>query len=249
MENSSINEIDYIDILGVNIAVTNMEKTVSSIRDNLDKWRGKYICVANVHTTVMAHENEDYRKIQNESVIALPDGGPLSSYSRRKGRKEAKRVTGPDLMKELLLRSNEYGWRHFFYGSTQQTLDMLKEKIEKDYPGATVAGMISPPYRELSYEEDLKYIDEINGSKPDFIWIGLGAPKQEIWMASHADRINGLMIGVGAAFDYESGNLKRAPKWMQKCNLEWFYRFIQEPRRLFKRYFVTNMKFLWLTRR
>lgn len=245
----NISAFNHSNILGVNIAVTDMDRTINEIKKNLVQWRGKYICVSNVHTTVMAHENEEYRKVQNEAVMALPDGGPLSSYSRAEGKTEARRVTGPDLMKEMLIQSRENGWRHFFYGSTPKTLDMLKEKIEKDYDGAIIAGMISPPYRELTIEEDLQYIEEINKSKPDFIWVGLGAPKQEIWMAAHQDKVNGLMIGVGAAFDYESGNLKRAPKWMQKCNLEWLYRFMQEPRRLFKRYFVTNMKFMWLTRR
>lgn len=245
----NVNAFNHSNILGVNIAVTDMNKAINDIKDNLEKWRGKYICVSNVHTTVMAHEDEAYRKVQNDAVMALPDGGPLSSYSRAEGKSDARRVTGPDLMKEILVRSGEYGWRHFFYGSTQKTLDMLKDKIERDYPGAVIAGMISPPYRELSSEEDLYYVEEINKAKPDFVWVGLGAPKQEIWMAAHQDLINGLMVGVGAAFDYESGNLKRAPLWMQKCNLEWLYRFMQEPRRLFKRYFVTNIKFLWLTRR
>lgn len=237
------------DILGVNISVTDMDKTLSEIEDNLDEWRGKYICVSNVHTTVMAYDNPEYKAVQNGAIRALPDGGPLSSYSRSEGKVEARRVTGPDLMRECLKRSKETGWRHFFYGSTEKTLDMLRKKIEKDYPGAVVAGMISPPYREITPQENDEYVRQVNEVKPDFVWVGLGAPKQEIWMAAHQDKINALMIGVGAAFDYESGNLKRAPKWMQKCNLEWFYRFVQEPRRLFKRYFVTNIKFLWLTRR
>lgn len=244
-----INAMSTSNILGVNVSVTDMDKTIDDITDNLENWRGKYICVSNVHTTIMAHDDPKYLKVQNDAVMALPDGGPLSSYSRSVGQKTAKRVTGPDLMKETLRISGEHNWRHFFYGSTEKTLQMLQDKIEKDYPGATIAGMISPPYRELTPEEDAQYIDIINESRPDFIWVGLGAPKQEIWMAAHKNKVNGLMIGVGAAFDYESGNLKRAPKWMQKCNLEWLYRFMQEPRRLFKRYFVTNIKFLWLTRR
>lgn len=237
------------DILGVNISVTDMDKTLSEIEDNLDKWRGKYICVSNVHTTVMAYDNPEYKAVQNGAIRALPDGGPLSSYSRSEGKMEARRVTGPDLMRECLKKSREKEWHHFFYGSTEKTLDMLKEKIEKDYPGAVVAGMISPPYREITPQENEEYVRKINEAKPDFLWVGLGAPKQEIWMAAHKDKINALMIGVGAAFDYESGNLKRAPEWMQRCNLEWMYRFMQEPKRLFKRYFITNIKFLWLTRR
>ncbi|MCQ2548463.1 MAG: WecB/TagA/CpsF family glycosyltransferase [Lachnospiraceae bacterium] len=237
------------NILGVKIAVTDMDKTMQDISSYLEQWRGKYICVSNVHTTIMAHDNEKYRNIQNDSVMSLPDGGPLSAHSRSHGNAEAKRVTGPDLMRECLKKSQETGWRHFFYGSSQKTLDMLKEKIEERYPGVVIAGMISPPFRDLTHEEEIRYTNEINAAKPDFVWVGLGAPKQEIWMAAHKDRINALMIGVGAAFDYESGNLKRAPKWMQKCSLEWLYRLIQEPKRLFKRYFVTNLKFIWLTRR
>lgn len=245
----NVNAFNTSNILGVNVSVTDMDKTINDIVDNLDKWKGQYVCVSNVHTTVMAYDNPEYLDVQNGAIMALPDGGPLSSYSRSEGKKDAKRVTGPDLMREILAKSGEYGWSHFFYGSTQKTLDMLKDKIEKTYPDAKIAGMISPPFRELSPEEDSGFVDIINESGADFVWVGLGAPKQEIWMSAHKGRINALMIGVGAAFDYESGNLKRAPKWMQKCNLEWFYRFMQEPKRLFKRYFVTNIKFLWLTRR
>lgn len=236
------------NILGVNIAVTSMTKTMHTIIENLENWRGKYICVSNVHTTIMAHDDEDYRKVQNEAVMSLPDGGPLSAYSRSVGSNEAKRVTGPDLMQEVLKQSGEYGWRHFFYGSTEETIARLKEVVHEKYPGAVVAGMISPPFREISPEEDAHYVEVINQAKPDFVWVGLGAPKQEIWMAAHKGRINALMIGVGAAFDYECGNIDRAPKWMQKLSLEWLYRLLQDPKRLFKRYFVTNLKYLWLTR-
>lgn len=245
----SVNVSNTSNILGVNIAVTNMQKTIQDITDNLEEWRGKYICVSNVHTTIMAHENKSYREVQNEAVMALPDGGPLSSYSRSVGRSEARRVTGPDLMREILKISGEHGWKHFFYGSSEKTLAMLSEKLKENYPDAEIVGMISPPYRELTPEEESAYVTQINEAKPDFVWVGLGAPKQEIWMAAHKDRIHALMIGVGAAFDYESGNLKRAPKWMQECNLEWLYRFLQEPKRLFKRYLITNLKFIWLTRK
>lgn len=244
-----VSAMNKSDILGVNVAVTNMEKTVQDISDHLESWRGNYICVSNVHTTVMAHDSEAYRKVQNGAVMALPDGGPLSSYSRSNGSKDAKRVTGPDLMKEILVRSGEHGWKHYFYGSTQETLDKLKAVLERSYPGAEVVGMISPPFRELTPDEDNAFIDQINEAAPDFIWVGLGAPKQEVWMAAHKGRVKGLMIGVGAAFDYEAGNIKRAPKWMQKLSLEWLYRLMQDPKRLFKRYIVTNAKYLWLTRR
>lgn len=235
------------EVMGVNIVVTNMTKTLQLIQDQMEAWRGKYICVANVHTTVTAHEDASYQEIQNNAVMALPDGGPLSEYSRKQGFTEARRVTGPDLMKEILAISAEKGWRHYFYGSTQETLDLLRKKIEQRYPGAIIAGMYSPPFRELTPQEDVEIVEQINAAKPDFVWVGLGAPKQERWMAAHEDRVKALMIGVGAAFNYEAGNIKRAPQWMQKHNLEWLYRLLQDPKRLFKRYFDTNLRYLWWT--
>lgn len=232
-------------IMGVNIAVTNMDKTVRRIGENLDNWRGEYICVSNVHTTVTAWEDPDYRAVQNGAVMALPDGGPLSQYSRRKGFAEAARVTGPDLMKQLLQESRDKHYRHYFYGSTPETLEALRRRIETAYPGAVIAGMESPPFRPLTDAEDAEAVARINEARPDFVWVGLGAPKQERWMAAHKGRVHALMLGVGAAFDYEAGNIRRAPAWMQRCNLEWLYRLLQDPGRLFRRYLVTNTKFLW----
>lgn len=237
--------IPVCDIMGVQIAVTDMDKTVRRIEKNLDLWRGEYICVANVHTTVTAHEDPAYRAIQNGAVLALPDGGPLSQYSRRKGYADAARVTGPDLLQQLLRESVQKRYRHYFYGSTPETLALLREKITQTYPGAVIAGMESPPFRPLTPEEDAQAVARINEAHPDFVWVGLGAPKQERWMAQHRGAVHALMLGVGAAFDYEAGNIRRAPQWMQCCNLEWLYRLQQDPKRLFKRYFVTNTKFLW----
>lgn len=237
------------EIMGVQIAVTDMEKTVRCLEEHLDAWRGEYICVANVHTTVTAYEDPAYRAVQNGAVLALPDGGPLSQYSRRKGFAEAARVTGPDLMKRLLRESAEKHYRHYFYGSTPETLALLRQKLEESYPGAVIAGMESPPFRALTPEEDAEAVARINAARPDFVWVGLGAPKQERWMAAHQGRVQALMLGVGAAFDYEAGNIRRAPQWMQRCSLEWLYRLLQDPKRLFMRYFVTNTKFLWWTLR
>lgn len=237
------------EIMGVHIAVTDMPGTLALIEQHLADWSGHYICVSNVHTTVTAYEDEAYRKVQNGAVMALPDGGPLSKYCRKRGYPDARRVTGPDLMKNILSLSAEKGWRHYFYGSTQETLDLLRKKVEERYPGAVIAGMMSPPFRQLTPEEDADIVAQINAAKPDFVWVGLGAPKQERWMAAHEGRVQGLMVGVGAAFDYEAGNIKRAPQWMQKHNLEWLYRLMQDPKRLFKRYFETNTKFLLWTKK
>lgn len=231
-------------ILGVNIAVTNMAQTVQYIENNLEELRGKYICVSNVHTTVMAHDNPAYRNVQNSAAIALPDGKPLSVVSRKRGYTEAERVTGPDLMGELFAREN--GLKHFFYGDKEETLQILQQKLKEKYPDIQIAGMISPPFRSLSQEEEKAYIQQINDSGADIIWIGLGAPKQENWMYEHQGMLHGVMIGVGAGFSYHAGLIKRAPEWMQKMSLEWLYRLMQDPVRLFKRYFTTNLKFLLL---
>lgn len=232
------------NILGVNINITNMNETVSYIYNNLDTLKGNYICVSNVHTTVMAYEDEAYMKIQNSGAMALPDGGPLSLVSRKRGHKEAERVTGPDLMGEIFKISEERGYKHYFYGSTQETLDELKVKLNEKYPKLNIVGVYSPPFRKLTEEEDIQIIDKINRRKADFIWVGLGAPKQEVWMYEHKNKVNGVMIGVGAGFDYHANKLKRAPSWMQRSNLEWCYRLMQEPKRLLKRYLITNTKFI-----
>lgn len=241
-------ELQHCEILKTNINITNMSDTIKYIGGHLDDLRGKYICVSNVHTTVMSYENEEYRKIQNGAAMALPDGAPLSSYSRRKGYKQAQRVTGPDLMLELFAISKEKGYRHYFYGATEETLQSMKEVLERDYPGIQIAGMYAPPFRALTPQEDAQIVAKINESRPDFIWIGLGAPKQEEWMYQHMGQLQGVLIGVGAGFDYLAGYIKRAPRWMQRMSLEWLYRLLQDPKRLWRRYFTSNVKFICLTR-
>ena len=237
--------IPTCNIMGVSIAAINMEWLVDYINKNIGVLSGDYICVSNVHTTVTAYEDEEYRKIQNGGIMAIPDGGPLSSVGQRRGFKNMKRTTGPSLMGKIFEISAEKGYRHYFYGSTAETLDKLYTALTEDYPGIQIAGMYSPPFRPMNDDEDKEITERINETNPDFVWVGLGAPKQEIWMAQHQGQVNGLMIGVGAGFDYYAGNIERAPEWMQNSNLEWFYRLIQDPKRLFHRYWHTNIKFIW----
>lgn len=237
--------METCNILGVNIAVTNMKDTVKYIEHNLEELKGNYICVSNVHTTVMAYEDKEYKKIQNGGALALPDGGPLSYLSRKRGFNYAERVTGPDLMRELFEISEQNGYTHYFYGSTDDTLKMLMENLNKIYPNLKIVGTYSPPFKSDVSLESSDKLKEINILKPDFIWVGLGAPKQEKWMSYHKDKVDSIMIGVGAGFDYFSGKIQRAPMWMQKLNLEWLYRLAQEPKRLFKRYLETNSKFIY----
>lgn len=235
---------ERVKIIGVPISAVNMESCLENIFTNLEQIKGDYICVSNVHTTVMAHDNPEYMKVQSESYMSVPDGKPLSVVGR-KTYPEMDRVTGPDLMRMIFEQSAEKKYRHYFYGSTDETLEKLKSKLFEKYPDIRIAGMYSPPFRPMTEEEDEKIIEEINKTNPDFVWIGLGAPKQENWMASHKGKINGLMVGVGAGFDYHADNIKRAPRWMQNVGLEWMYRLLQDPKRLLKRYLMTNTKFIW----
>ena len=237
--------IPVCNIMGVNLAAINMSWLIEFTRKYIKELSGDYLCVSNVHTTVMSYDDESYCAVQNGGIMAIPDGGPLSSVGRKRGFTQMERTTGPDYLKEILDISVEEGYRHFFYGSTEETLEKLKVHLEKEYPGLQIAGMYSPPFRALSLEEDKEMIAMINAGNADFVWIGLGAPKQERWMSEHKGVIKGMMVGVGAAFDYLAGNIERAPMWMQKANLEWLYRLLQEPQRLFKRYFYTNTKFIW----
>lgn len=238
-------EIPSCSILGVNIAAIDMRWLLDFLNENIGELSGDYICVSNVHTTVTAYEDEEYCKVQNGGILAIPDGGPLSSVGQKRGFKNMQRTTGPTLMEEVFKISASKGYRHYFYGSTDETLEKLYAVLTEKYPGIQIVGMYSPPFRPMTEDEDKAIIERINETKPDFVWVGLGAPRQEKWMAAHQGQINGLMIGVGAGFDYHAGNIRRAPEWMQKNNLEWVYRLLQDPKRLFKRYLYTNTKFIW----
>ena len=237
--------IPVCKILGVDIAAINMEWLIDFTSRHLKTLSGDYMCVANVHTTVTAFDDAEYCDIQNGAVIAIPDGSPLVSIGKRRGYDDMGRTTGPDYMGEIFRISVENDYRHYFYGSTEETLDKLREKLNRNYPGIKIVGMHSPPFRAMTEAEDKEVIEKINCVNPDFVWVGLGAPKQEKWMAAHKGRITGLMVGVGAGFDYFAENIRRAPKWMQKHHLEWLYRLVQDPKRLFKRYLYTNTKFIW----
>ncbi|MCI2046570.1 MAG: WecB/TagA/CpsF family glycosyltransferase [Faecalibacterium sp.] len=238
-------QIPVCNIMGVNIAAIDMDWLLRFTQENIQALAGDYMCVANVHTTVCAYEDAAYCAVQNGGIMAIPDGGPLSAIGRKRGYSAMRRTTGPSYLEEILKISAQKGYRHYFYGSTPETLEKLEQVLHEKYPGISLAGMYSPPFRPATPEEDAAIIRRINDTKPDFVWVGLGAPKQEQWMAAHQGKINGFMVGVGAGFDYLAGNIQRAPEWMQKCSMEWFYRFMQDPKRLFYRYFHTNTKFIW----
>ena len=239
--------MDKIEILGIGIScASSYDEVYMELINLIKKNVPAYVTVNNVHTIVQAVLEKQYGEILNNSILSIPDGKPLSLIARIKGRKNISRIFGPTLMEYTLNKSRADNISHFFFGSAPSTLEQLKINIQTKYPSIKIAGMISPPFRELSGQENINFVEIINKSRADIIWIGLGAPKQEKWIYQNYRKLNkGIMIGIGAGFDYVAGNTKHAPEWMKNMSLEWFYRLLQEPKRLWKRYLVTNTLFLF----
>jgi N-acetylglucosaminyldiphosphoundecaprenol N-acetyl-beta-D-mannosaminyltransferase len=204
----------------------------------------RYICICNVHSVVTATRDPEFKRVVNDADMATSDGAPIAWALRQLGFPAQERINGPDLMWRYLREAEKNGQSVFFYGSTEETLLKLRSSIACEFPALKVAGLHSPPFRTLSPAEDEVEVEKINRSGANVVFVGLGCPKQEKWMAAHQGRIHAVMIGVGAAFDYHSGTVKRAPLWWQHNGLEWLYRLGSEPRRLMKRYVVTNILFV-----
>lgn len=240
-----MDETQRVEIIGVKISVVNFRSALSYLFENLNNAKGNYICAANVHTTVMAHENENYKLVQNNSFLTLPDGKPLSVIGKRRGFVTMERVTGPDFLEGVLRETENTEIKHYFYGTTQENLDAFHNKVRNMFPQVNIVGAEPSVFRPLSEKEENELIDRINNSKADFVWIALGAPRQEIFCKRLSNKTNAVWVAVGGAFNVISGVIPRAPQWLQDHGLEWFYRFSKEPKRLFKRYLTTNTKFLW----
>lgn len=227
--------------------------TIGAYQSFIDKLVGlarnrisSYVCIVNVHSCIEAHRNNAYAEVVNNADVATPDGMPLVKGLKWLYGIQQKKVSGPDLMPVLLKEAAEKSLKVFFYGSTDEVLQILKQKSEQLYPNLMIVGMISPPFRKLSNEEIQQDIDAINNVETNMLFVALGCPKQERWMAEMKGKINAVMIGVGGAFPMLAGMEKRAPLWMQNNMLEWLYRLIQDPKRLFKRYAITNSLFIYL---
>lgn len=203
----------------------------------------RYVTICNVHVVVSASQDSDYRDIINGSDMATPDGAPVAWMLRRQGFSGQPRISGPDVMWTLCERAAGEGLPIYCYGSTEATLTLLEARLWAAFPALRVR-MESPPFRALTAEEDAAAVECINNSNAGIVFVGLGCPKQERWMAEHRGRINAVMIGVGAAFDFHAGTVQRAPAWMRDYGLEWLHRLLSEPGRLWKRYLVTNTLFI-----
>lgn len=235
MANTQVND-NKRDILQVKFDLVAYHAAMETI----DQWKQagqrQYVTITNPHSVLLCHRDRQMGQATRQAGMVLPDGTGIILAARLLGYSHNGRATGPMLMLKLCDWGRLKGYRHFFYGGAEGVAEKLAEKLSRDYPGLLVVGTYYPPFRQLSEAEDQAIVDEINKTKPDIVWIGLGAPKQEKWMAEHVGRITATaMIGVGAAFDFHSGNVKWAPAWIRKIGMEWAYRLALEPRRMWRR--------------
>jgi N-acetylglucosaminyldiphosphoundecaprenol N-acetyl-beta-D-mannosaminyltransferase len=234
------------NVLGVEVSAMTMADTVGLLVSWRQERRGGYVAVTNVHAIMECQDDPTLARIYREADLVTADGMPLVWLHWLEGKRHAQRVYGPDLMLALCERSVKEGLKHYFYGGAPGVADDLAETLVARFPGLAIAGTRSPPFRALTEEEDAADCEAIIASDADFVWVGLGAPKQERWMAAHRDRLRDqILLGVGAAFDFHTGRKPQAPKWMRGAGLEWAFRLGTEPRRLARRYLLHNPRFVW----
>jgi len=246
-----------VEVLGVPLALTDYERTIEWMDATIATGQRGYVCVAAVHTVMACQEDPELRAAVLGSDLTVPDGQPLVWAMNALGHDLSSRVYGPDLMARYCERAALTGARMFLYGGRNQgALVQLALNLRTRYPGLNIVGGYAPPFRALTGEEEDFVLDEINRSQADVVWVGIGVPKQEKWMAAMRDRLRApVLVGVGAAFDFHAGLVSQAPRWMQSMGLEWAYRLLQEPGRLWRRYLRYNPRFVagflrqWLAHR
>lgn len=233
-----INQIPSIQILGNRVHMVQIPQVIEKISDWIEKERQKYhwIVVTGMHGVMEGYRNKNFQEIINSSDLFVPDGISLIWIARLRSFSLKKRVSGNDLMLEFFKLANERGYKNYFYGDTEDTLQQLAKKLLMNFPNLKISGFYSPPFHSLTKREDEEIIQKINQAKPDVLWVGLGLPKQEIWIFEHRDELTvPVVIGVGAAFKFLSGKVKRPPNWIGDLGFEWLWRFFQEPKRVWRR--------------
>jgi N-acetylglucosaminyldiphosphoundecaprenol N-acetyl-beta-D-mannosaminyltransferase len=233
-------------VVGVPVTPTRLCDAVAAIGAWIDAGESTYVCVSDVHAVLACHDDPDLAAIHAAAGMVTTDGMPLVWMARALGR-PAERVCGPDLLPAVVADGLAAGRRHYLYGSTAAVVEQLRANLLDRFPGARVVGAYSPPFRPLTDDEDAAIVAAINAAEPDVVWVGLGAPKQERWMAAHRAVLRApVLVGVGAAFDFHAGTKRRPPRWVQQAGLEWAFRLASEPRRLWRRYVHVVPRFVLL---
>ena len=239
--------VPSFNVLDVRVDAVQIPDAIARMEEWIRQHNGcRYVAVTGMHGVTEAQHDPAFKDILNSADLVVPDGMPLVWLGRLKGFPLERRVYGPELMMTFFESTAGMGYRHFLYGGTPNVPEQLAKILQQLFPGTIVAGTYSPPFRSLTQEEDSQVVAMINNSAPDIVWVGLSTPKQERWMYEHRDRLRvPVLIGVGAAFDINAGVKKQAPVWMREHGLEWFFRLVQEPRRLWYRYLVYGSKFMF----
>jgi N-acetylglucosaminyldiphosphoundecaprenol N-acetyl-beta-D-mannosaminyltransferase len=233
-------------ILGSRINITSYEDACDRIQTWAIAQTSCYIIAANVHVVMTAYWNLTYRQVVNNAALVTPDGMPLVWALRLLGQQYATRVYGPDLMLAWCQRASDTQLSIYLYGGTDVMLQQLQQKLRSQFSQLIIAGAYAPPFKQMTPAEEAKDIERINASGAKVVFVALGCPKQEYWMARQQNQIHAVMIGVGAAFAFHSDEVKQAPRWLMAVGLEWLYRFAVEPKRLWKRYLINNPAFILL---
>lgn len=234
-----------VDVLGVHISAVDPDSALDRITEWVETGAREYVCVTGVQGVMESQSDEQLRQIHNGSGLTVPDGMPMVWCAHRAGMPDVERVYGPDLMLAVLARAAERGWTSFFYGGADTVADALSAAMVERFPGLQVAGTYTPPFRPLTDDETEDVVRIIDAADPDFVWVGLSTPKQERWMAAVRSRLDArVLLGVGAAFDFHTGRVRQAPGWVQRHGLEWMFRLLVEPRRLWRRYLRNNPRFV-----
>lgn len=231
-------------MLGTRIDAADWKRCLGRIARWASGRESRYVCMCNVHSIVTARREPAFWPAINSADLALPDGAPVAWCLQRRGFPGQQRISGPDLMWRCCAMAAEKNLAVFMYGCSTETLQRLNARLAREFPGLRLVGSYAPPFRKLTAEEDARVVRMIENSGAQIVFVALGCPKQEAWMAAHRGRIRAVMIGVGAAFDYHAGVIRRAPQWMREAGMEWLYRLVSEPGRLWRRYLVTNTLFI-----
>lgn len=238
--------LDHRYILGMRVDATSYSDATQFIIVWAKTGKSCYVCAANVHMTMETHDNSEFAHVVNGAALVTADGVPLVWALRGLGVKGASRVYGPTLTLHVCEASAQERIAIGLYGGTSESLAAFVAFLQKRFPGILVVCQIAPPFRPLTAEEDAAFTKQIVDSGAQILFVGIGCPRQELWMAAHQDHIPAVMLGVGAAFDFHSGRVKQAPSWIQRMGMEWVFRFLMEPRRLWKRYLKHNPRFVML---
>lgn len=233
-------------VLTMRADVTNLSLAVGAVSEISKSRKGAYVCVSNVHMCMETFDDVAFRSVVNDADLVIPDGRPISWAQKLLGAKGAEQVRGQDIMNELCRISGEKNLNIGLYGgSSESVLDDVVGKLKCQFSDIQITYRYSPPFRPLSAEEDAEIVRSINDAQVNVLFVGIGCPKQERWMASHKEHLHCVMLGVGAAYDFIAGSKRHAPRWMQKIGMEWLFRLLSEPRRLWKRYLKQNPRFVF----